>query len=339
MINCRSAIIVIAIMLFTASAAFAHPLFSQYPMLVTAQSEAKQQGKLLLVDFTATWCGPCKRMDETTWVDPKVQKWIADNAIAVQLDVDRDNVTSMTLNIQAMPTIVVFGEKNPFQEAARRSGYQTSKELLPWLETIKNGGPINSASDKRSTALNGTTLMGILVGLGLVCLVALIVVAKIASARFAEASRRRTEEDWIKTPIKPAPENKLIEGKWSGSYDYKDKGLLPGNHAFAATFSGDGIFSGHIMDSMGESIVVGAVNYPIVRFKKKNALPAAGSKSTAVASMVFYQGKFTSDGSVSGEWFVSPTNRNLLRGTWTMNRSTIAPTAEDNDGITLPEND
>jgi thiol-disulfide isomerase/thioredoxin len=342
MINCRSAIIAIAIMLFAASAAGAYPdLFSHYPLLVSAQSDAQKRGKLVVVDFMASWCGPCKRMDETTWIDPKVKKWIADNAIAVQLDVDQDQTTSMLLNVQAMPTIVVFGAKNPYKEAARRTGYQTSDELLPWLEALKNQKSIDASPGGNATAPRGMTMTDLMmtIGFALACLVAVIVLAKIASTRFAELSQKKSEEDWVKEPTRACPENNLIEGNWTGSYDYKDKGLLPGDHAFAATFTGVGVFSGHIMDSLGESIVVGAINYPNVRFKKKNAQPAPASKSTNVASTIFYQGKFAADGSLSGEWFVSPTNRNLLRGTWKMNRSAIASTAQDNDATTLPEHD
>ena len=101
-----------------------------------AQAQAKTEAKLFLVDATATWCGPCKKMDKTTWVDDKVVAWVKQHAIATQIDVDAQKETAATLKISAMPTIIIFKDGKEFD---RIVGYKTADELLEWLNGTLQG--------------------------------------------------------------------------------------------------------------------------------------------------------------------------------------------------------
>src|SRR4051794_11634493 len=74
----------------------------------TARERAIAEGKLLLVDATAAWCGPCQMMDRTTWVDPTVVAWLGDHALAIQVDIDAHQDVARELRIEAMPTIIAF---------------------------------------------------------------------------------------------------------------------------------------------------------------------------------------------------------------------------------------
>lgn len=101
-----------------------------------SQAQAKTEAKLFLVDATATWCGPCKKMDKTTWVDDKVAAWVKQNAIAAQIDVDAQKETASALKIEAMPTIIVFKDGKEYD---RIVGYKSTDDLLEWLNGVLQG--------------------------------------------------------------------------------------------------------------------------------------------------------------------------------------------------------
>lgn len=129
--------------------ALAHPALFSDLTLTEAKAQAKKEGKLLLVDFTASWCPPCGEMDKTTWQDAKVVNWIRNNAIAVQIDVDKEQKLAREMSIVAMPSLVVF--RDSANEADRTLGFQDSDELLIWLKAVKNGV---TAVDRMQKELN-----------------------------------------------------------------------------------------------------------------------------------------------------------------------------------------
>ncbi|KAH8285808.1 hypothetical protein KR018_009032, partial [Drosophila ironensis] len=64
---------------------------------------SKAGGKLVVLDFFATWCGPCKM------ISPKLTELAtkyADNVVVLKVDVDECEEIAMDYQISSMPTFV-----------------------------------------------------------------------------------------------------------------------------------------------------------------------------------------------------------------------------------------
>lgn len=97
-----------------------------------ALAKAKAEHKVVLVDIYAEWCAQCHELDEKTWSDPTVQKWIAENAIAVRIDTDKVRPDlAVSLKIGSYPTVLVLDENG--QEKKRSLGFQKPSFMLAWL--------------------------------------------------------------------------------------------------------------------------------------------------------------------------------------------------------------
>nr|AIC37511.1 thioredoxin [Dugesia japonica] len=61
----------------------------------------KSTDKLIVVDFTATWCGPCQHIGP---IFVKLSEELTD-VVFVKVDVDENDETAKHCNISAMPTL------------------------------------------------------------------------------------------------------------------------------------------------------------------------------------------------------------------------------------------
>ncbi len=71
----------------------------------TFDGEVTQAGGLVLVDFWAAWCGPCRAIAPTL---EALAKDYQGRLKIGKLDVDANQATSMRFNVRSIPTILFF---------------------------------------------------------------------------------------------------------------------------------------------------------------------------------------------------------------------------------------
>ena len=90
--------------------------------------EVLQNPRPVLVDFFATWCGPCKMMHP---ILEDVKTKVGDSATLIKIDVEQAEELAMQYRIQAVPTLMIF--KNG-EMVWRGAGVQDAATLTATLQ-------------------------------------------------------------------------------------------------------------------------------------------------------------------------------------------------------------
>ncbi|MBD3278711.1 MAG: thioredoxin [Candidatus Aegiribacteria sp.] len=94
------------------------------------ENASKAKEKLALVDFSATWCGPCKMLDP---VLKKISEELDDRVDFYHVDVDESPEASSQFGIRGVPTMIVFHDG---EEIERMVGFRDRNTLQRQLDDL-----------------------------------------------------------------------------------------------------------------------------------------------------------------------------------------------------------
>ena len=93
----------------------------------TFEPEVVEEGGVVLVDFGAEWCHPCKQLDPV--VEELADEW--DGRVRVmKLDIDNNVDSTMKYQVMGVPTLILFKDGEPVE---RLTGFMPKKKILDKL--------------------------------------------------------------------------------------------------------------------------------------------------------------------------------------------------------------
>ena len=87
--------------------------------------------QLTLVDFFATWCGPCKMRHP---ILEQLKEKMGDDIRILKVDVDKNEALSMQYRIQSVPTLMLFKKGEMLW---RQSGAMSLNDLMQKISQLQ----------------------------------------------------------------------------------------------------------------------------------------------------------------------------------------------------------
>ena len=95
---------------------------------------AQAAGKKIFLHFYASWCGYCKTMDQKTFKDDSVVRYLNENFTSIKVNTDQQQDIAIRYRVRGLPStwfLQTDGEK-----IANRPGYIAPEQLIGYLRFV-----------------------------------------------------------------------------------------------------------------------------------------------------------------------------------------------------------
>jgi len=103
--------------------------------------EARQQGKPVIIDFSATWCTPCRELEDVTFHDPALVKQVGADFVMIKVDLtQKGNPVHQRLlsryAVQGVPTVVFLDRQGQERVKLRLVDFLPPEQFLWRLSEV-----------------------------------------------------------------------------------------------------------------------------------------------------------------------------------------------------------
>jgi thiol:disulfide interchange protein DsbD len=104
-------------------------------------AKAKAAGKAVMLDYYATWCTDCRRMEKATFSNPQVQKILREKFVLLQVDVEDPNnakteAIKKRYKVFGPPAMLFFDTSGKMRKDMNFYGFKTPDEFIATLNKI-----------------------------------------------------------------------------------------------------------------------------------------------------------------------------------------------------------
>lgn len=92
------------------------------------EEEVLKSEKIVLIDFWASWCGPCRMMSP---VIDEIAEETGENIKVGKINIDEEKELAIKYDVMSIPTFIVFKNGN---EVGRSVGVQDKEEIKNMLK-------------------------------------------------------------------------------------------------------------------------------------------------------------------------------------------------------------